>query len=265
MTAFEIKDAKDELPLEGVGAFLRKMREDSGLSLAQVAEQTRISTRFLEFIEQDQFDLLPARSYAIGFSRTYARHLGLNETEILAQLRCDLDKYSESREPYIPSFEPGDPAKAPPVKVVWISIALVFFVSIGSYFVLLRDKMPGADPYSQLTAESQLTEAISKGSQNIGSIGIEPFKEVIFKSMDQGIWVSIYEAGGRRFVEKHMDLGETFLLPQGVKSPQIWTARPDAIMATVGGEQIPRLAERQTIIKDFDVSAEALLALRFAN
>jgi len=67
-----------EVPATLTGAELRGLREAHGVSLRQVANATKIGTRFLEYIEEDRFDLLPAPVYLRGFLQEYARTVGLD-------------------------------------------------------------------------------------------------------------------------------------------------------------------------------------------
>ena len=66
-------------PTKRVGERLRETRQAKGLEIDQVAAETRIPLRHLESIEAGDFAALPSRTYAIGFTRTYARLLGLDE------------------------------------------------------------------------------------------------------------------------------------------------------------------------------------------
>ena len=77
------------LPTPRVGQWLRERRETRGLDLARVERDTKISRRYLEAIELDQLELLPAPVYARGFVRGYARYLGLDEDEALARVPPD--------------------------------------------------------------------------------------------------------------------------------------------------------------------------------
>lgn len=52
-----------------VGQRLRAAREAQGLSMADLAQRTRVTQRFLEAIENDRLDLLPSSTYASGFAR----------------------------------------------------------------------------------------------------------------------------------------------------------------------------------------------------
>ena len=67
-----------ELPEVLSGADLRRIRESRGVSLRQIASVTKIGTRFLEYIEEDRFALLPAPVYLRGFLQEYARTIGLD-------------------------------------------------------------------------------------------------------------------------------------------------------------------------------------------
>jgi flagellar biosynthesis protein FlhG len=66
-----------ELPEVLSGADLRRIRESRGVSLRQISNVTKIGTRFLEYIEEDRFALLPAPVYLRGFLQEYARTIGL--------------------------------------------------------------------------------------------------------------------------------------------------------------------------------------------
>jgi len=68
----------------GVGQFgdkFRKAREKKGISLDDVSNVTKISSRMLQAIEEERFDQLPGGVFNKGFIRAYARHVGLNDEE----------------------------------------------------------------------------------------------------------------------------------------------------------------------------------------
>ncbi|MDA0818682.1 MAG: DUF4115 domain-containing protein [Proteobacteria bacterium] len=253
----------NELPLEGVGRRLRRAREEKGLSLAQVAASTRISERHLQLIEQDQFSELPARTYVFGFSRTYARALGLDEAEIVASLRAELDNQTKQRPRYTPAFEPGDPAKAPPSAVVSASAIAVLLLAAGSYAFYARFMAPGADPAPLVAEEDSVTgvdvATLSDAQTTSGASvdGTAP-DQVVFTALEDGIWVSFYEAGGRRLQQKLMAMGESFAVPADARDPRIWTGRPDAFAVTIGGQEVEPLAEEQVTIRDIPITANAL-------
>jgi cytoskeleton protein RodZ len=65
------------------GHWLRRQREVREISLREIAERTKISLRYLEAMEEDRFDLLPAPVFAKGFLREYARYVGLSPDEVV--------------------------------------------------------------------------------------------------------------------------------------------------------------------------------------
>ncbi len=114
------------------GQRLRAAREAAGLSLADMSSQSKIPSRMLELIESGNYAALPARTYATGFTRSYARLLGLNEKELVAQVRSELGM-NEAVEPRLaPTFEPGDPARVPTARFAWLAaVAALVVVAAG--------------------------------------------------------------------------------------------------------------------------------------
>lgn len=67
------------------GEHLKREREMRGVSLEEVAAATRISTRFLEAIENERWEELPGGAFNRGFIRSIARYLGLDEDDLVAE------------------------------------------------------------------------------------------------------------------------------------------------------------------------------------
>ncbi len=83
-------DPDDESAPDTLGRRLRASRLESGFTLEQAAEETRISYGYLDAIEADRFDVLPAPVYVRGFVRLYARFLGIDPEDAIEQLPLDL-------------------------------------------------------------------------------------------------------------------------------------------------------------------------------
>lgn len=83
-----------------IGPILRAARLKRGQSLEAVAQQTRISKRFLEALEENRFEQFPAVVYLRGFLKGYCEHLDVNFEEIWAMLNSpaaeSADKAGES-------------------------------------------------------------------------------------------------------------------------------------------------------------------------
>lgn len=89
-----------------IGPILRAARLKRGQSLEAVAQQTRISKRFLEALEENRFEQFPAVVYLRGFLKSYCEHLDVNFEEIWGMLN------SAGPEPTPPAAE--SPAGGPP-------------------------------------------------------------------------------------------------------------------------------------------------------
>ena len=68
----------------GFGERLRREREMRGISLDEVAAATKIGTRLLRALEEEQFDQLPGGIFNKGYVRAYAKHLGIDEDQAVA-------------------------------------------------------------------------------------------------------------------------------------------------------------------------------------
>lgn len=66
-----------------LGEKLRQAREERGISISEVAEQTRISPHYLDCIENDDYRTLPGGIFNKGFVKSYAKTVGLDEQEAL--------------------------------------------------------------------------------------------------------------------------------------------------------------------------------------
>jgi cytoskeletal protein RodZ len=74
---------KDDISVLG----LATIRRNRGISLAQIAEATKISMRSLEAIERGEFTKLPGGIYNTSYIRQYARAIDYDEAELLSYYR----------------------------------------------------------------------------------------------------------------------------------------------------------------------------------
>jgi cytoskeleton protein RodZ len=70
--------------VESFGARLKREREQRKITLDDISVATKIGTRFLAALEEERFDQLPGGIFNKGFVRAYARHLGLDEKQTIA-------------------------------------------------------------------------------------------------------------------------------------------------------------------------------------
>src|SRR5580765_3433510 len=66
------------------GDRLKQQREQKSISLDDISLSTKIGTRMLRALEEEKFEQLPGGIFNKGFVRAYARHVGLDEEQTLA-------------------------------------------------------------------------------------------------------------------------------------------------------------------------------------
>ncbi|NMN05799.1 MULTISPECIES: helix-turn-helix domain-containing protein [unclassified Novosphingobium] len=245
-----------------VGATLRAAREAQGLSLKDIAARTRITARHVEALEAGDYDSLPGRPYALGFARSYAKAVGLDEAAIAQAVRTELSARAPAPETrVIHQFEAGDPAKTPSRLVSWLAGLLVVAV-LGLGLVFWRSYYwPSAELPALVGPEEPKPVAAKPAAQpSAPAPAARPNGPVVFTAQEDRIWVKFYDGSGKQLVQKLMAKGETYTVPDGVTDPKLWTGRPDALTITIGGQAVPRIADKQGIVKDVAVSGPALWA-----
>jgi cytoskeleton protein RodZ len=115
------------------GERLKREREMREVSHDELTKATRISPRFLDALENEQWEKLPGGVFGRGFVRTIAHYLGLDEESLLAEY--DLARAEQSlSSPAKPEVRIPPPPKWIPVAVLLV-IALIAFglVFAGRY------------------------------------------------------------------------------------------------------------------------------------
>ncbi len=70
---------------ESIGEKLRLARETQGIALRDISEQTRISMRYLESIEANDYKRLPGGIFNRSFIRAYAKFIGYDEDQAMEE------------------------------------------------------------------------------------------------------------------------------------------------------------------------------------
>ena len=80
---------------EEIGSLLRVKREELGRTIADAASATKISSRFLLNMEKGEFSKLGEKIYVMGFTKTYAKYLGLCEKSFSEMVRKNHSEMEE--------------------------------------------------------------------------------------------------------------------------------------------------------------------------
>ncbi|MDF8332954.1 helix-turn-helix domain-containing protein [Novosphingobium cyanobacteriorum] len=244
---------------QSVGVRLKAGREALGLSIKDIAARTRITQRHVEAVEAGDYASLPGRPYALGFARSYAKAVGLDEKQITEDVRRELDGSAPRPEPrVIHQFEVGDPDKTPSHMVSWLAVLLVAAV-IAMGLVFWRSYYWPSAELPALVGPEEPRPATAPAPRPAAPAA-QPGGPVVFTALEDAIWVKFSDGAGKQLLQKQLAKGESYTVPADATGPVLWTGRPDALAITIGGQAVPRIAEKEGIVKNVAVSAQALLA-----
>src|SRR6478735_5143363 len=167
------------------GERLREAREARGLTLAQVAGETRIPQRHLQTIEAGDFTALPARTYAISFAKNYARMVGLDPEQVAADVRGELNALDPAPRLRPAGFEPGDPARVPSRALGWFSVGAVL-VLLAGLFAFYQTYLSPAAELPSLVDEERAAQAATAAQQQREAVAPAPAAtggEVVFTAL----------------------------------------------------------------------------------
>ena len=243
-----------------VGTVLTRAREAAGLSRADIAMQTKIAERHLAAIEEDRLGDLAARTYAVGFSRAYARTLGLDEKEIAEIVRRQLEAEGGREPVVVHDFQPGDPARVPSAKLAWFAgagalLVIVLLVVFWGSYLSPEGKLPDLLSPKPAPAPTQVAVPVPAATPTAAPAN----GPVVLTATEEGVWVRVTD-GANRLVETTLKKGESWTVPQTAQAPQLRTGRPDALALTVGGRAIPALADKPTVMSGVSLTPADLAA-----
>ncbi|MEE2932331.1 MAG: RodZ domain-containing protein [Pseudomonadota bacterium] len=123
---------------EPVGQILRLLREERGLELRTISEILCIRYPYLEAIENSSFNDLPGPTYALGFVKAYAEHLGLDSDEIVELFKIEQKGVNSKTELVLPS--PLSEGKVPSLAILVVAVLLGLVTYCGWAYFLGNDE-----------------------------------------------------------------------------------------------------------------------------
>jgi cytoskeleton protein RodZ len=135
---------RDEM--KRLGESLRRERQARGISLQQIAADTRISMKMLQAIEEGDDEQLPAPVLIKGFLRAYAQRIGLDPEDVIIAYQDgieELDGYEEAIEKFHHKLHPKSSKKKFFALLLVLGL-LVGFTIIWSHgnFLHRKSKLP---------------------------------------------------------------------------------------------------------------------------
>jgi cytoskeleton protein RodZ len=242
---------------ERVGDRLRAARLVAGIDLSDVATRTRIPLRHLTAIEAGDYGALPARTYCVGFVRSFARAVGADEVSLARDVRAELGMSStETRNEYV-DYESADASRIPSRMFAWTALGLALLIGIG-WSVWRSGYLNGVDTASPAVEENQIVEDGAAPSPT-NTVAAPVTGTVVLTATDK-VWLRVYDRNNKVLIGRELAPGESFELPANVDKPMIRTTLPQKIKISVGGKEVAPLGTEEKLIKDVEISAAALAA-----
>ena len=124
-----------------IGEQLRLAREERGIPLREISDETRISIRYLEAIEAGDFKRLPGGIFNRSFVKAYARCIGYDEKKAVEAYSRSLQDAGEETDevvttPLHSKVYTDVPATRSPVLTVVLAIIILALLTLGALAAL---------------------------------------------------------------------------------------------------------------------------------
>ncbi len=126
--------------MKEIGELLREAREEKGITLEQISNDTKIPVRLLQDLEQGNFSRFAGKVYLKGALRNYGEYIGLDAQELFSLYNRVVEQNDLSNQEVVNSGGKGSKKKKPLIKmakkpfpmVALVWIAVLIFVVGGS-------------------------------------------------------------------------------------------------------------------------------------
>lgn len=246
-----------ELP--AVGERLRAAREEKGLTLEDVAAQTRIPRRHLESIEKADWDSLPAPTYTIGFAKSYASAVGLDRIEIGDQLREEMggQRFAASATDV---FEPADPRRTMPKGlVIGAIVAVVVLIAVMSWLNKRSLEQPGPAENSAVADNGAPAPSGPKPVAPAPAPAAAAVQGPVVLTATAPVWLQVSEKGGPKLFSGMLQPNQTYTVPSTATAPVLKTGKPEALKVSVGTAVAPPVGPPATTVSNVSLLAADLM------
>ncbi|PYS99184.1 MAG: hypothetical protein DMF63_14045 [Acidobacteria bacterium] len=228
-----------------LGEKLREAREERGISISEVAEQTRISPMYIESIEKDNYKPLPGGIFNKGFVKSYAKYVGIDEQEALqdyARLVAQNEEAVDDSNPrYRPEVLTDDARSSSSIvpTVVFAGIILALMTG-GILFVVnyIKNQPPATSGVSNTSNSNNNTTANTVALEtNSNSQPIGDQIRVEFKVLAEKVSVASTVDGTQASDDISPETPKTYTAQQTIKL-RYYRGFADKVQIMLNGKQI---------------------------
>jgi len=162
-----------------IGEQLRLAREERGIGIREICDQTRISVHYLEAIEANDFKRLPGGVFNRSFIKAYARCVGYSEREAIEGYTRYLREHGESSDdvntrPMHSKVYTDTPATRSPFLTVALAILILALLTAGALAALhWYQKRANAAPARRFSLATQPLPKHLAGLITTSSLGLQ--------------------------------------------------------------------------------------------
>lgn len=230
-----------------LGEKLRQAREARGISISEVAEQTRISALYLESIENNDYKILPGGIFNKGFVKSYAKFVGINDQEALqdySSLMAEQGNEVNTQETktYRPEVLTDDNARSTSLPTLIFAVIILALLAGGVYYFLNYWNSSQNQPVANNLANASKTDNSGNSNTNAETAAtpISAVNEIKLelKAMNNPISVSHMVDGksGYKLVTSNEPLSLT--AQQSLRVSYYKGFTPDKVQLTLNNKQI---------------------------
>jgi cytoskeletal protein RodZ len=235
---------KGHIPLFEIGSSLREARVRRSLTLQQVEEDTKIRVKYLQAMENEDFDLMPGPTYAKAFLRTYSTYLGLDATVMIQEYGSRV-AHVRDHEPFGGVSMLGKP-HAHRGRNTLLFVAVVCLLVLAVLVVLGREGGDATAPPTKPSALGLVSPSPSRSptaTPSQSATAAAAGDEVRVSAAEGDCWLEVRrgDAGGRVLFAATLKEGATKVF-QG-KTIWLRIGNPPALRINVGGTKIPPIDE----------------------
>jgi cytoskeletal protein RodZ len=238
-----------------LGERFRAAREQRGQTLSEVAEHLRIRSVYLAAIEEENWGAIGAPVYTRGFLRTYARYLGLDPEDAVAQYNAAAGNAPQPSSQSSGSSAYREPRSLGPL--IWISgivaLALVGFV-IYLYFSPPRSAPMLASGGTAANATAQPSAGPSASPGAAGATGASPAPSPTLLPQTKTLAIHLTAPSWLRVtVDGNVSIEGTF--PAGTtktfhgKSALVRVGNAGGVEITVDGKRVGKLGGAGDVVE----------------
>lgn len=247
------------------GEQLRLAREARGISLRQISEQTRISIRYLEAIEADDYKRLPGGIFNRSFIKAYAKQIGFDEKEALDGYLRTARELGEADEvattPY-KSHVYTDGGSRSPLVTLLLTILILAILSLGVYAGLhwyQRREAERAANNNQQTANTQAPQQTNQTTNQNSTAQTPAFKNISITSRDKNIYIGWKVDDGKK-MPGYLGPNKSAVTPPNPQERLViyLNSKADAasLEVTIDGHPVKRLPDDKIQIDQIEITKD---------